>query len=129
MNTDDYKGHTIDKMTHSQAGETLWFLEHGSNCMTMNRATLDLILAAPDLLKEVKQLRVEAAYYRRIIFRYRHHLEYLRYNLNIYARFGDFDDLTQREEEELKHLSVWERTKMTLTTMVSGINQLLEEEE
>jgi hypothetical protein len=82
----------------------------------------------PDLLTEIKRLRVEATYYRGIIFRYRNRLEHLRDKLDIYARFGDFDDLTQREEEELKHLSVWERTKMTLTTMVGGINQLLEAE-
>jgi hypothetical protein len=57
IDTNKYEGHTIDKMTHSQAGENLWFLEHGSNFMTMNRATLDLIRAAPDLLKEVKKLQ------------------------------------------------------------------------
>jgi hypothetical protein len=49
----------------------------------------------PDLLTEIKRLRVEATYYRGIIFRYRNRLE---------------------------------RTKMTLTTMVGGINQLLEAE-
>ena len=55
MNTDKYEGHTVGDMTFSQAGEKLWFLEHphshnASDCMTMNKATLDLIQDAPELL-------------------------------------------------------------------------------
>tara|TARA_R100001082_G_scaffold6182_1_gene4069 strand:- start:126 stop:410 length:285 start_codon:yes stop_codon:yes gene_type:complete len=62
IDTDKYEGHTIGDMTFSQAGEKLWFLEHphshnASDCMTMNKATLDLIADAPLLLAEVKRLR------------------------------------------------------------------------
>ena len=62
IDTDKYEGHTIGDMTFSQAGEKLWFLEHphshnASDCMTMNKATLDLIADAPLLLEEVRRLR------------------------------------------------------------------------
>tara|TARA_R100000908_G_scaffold51824_1_gene27112 strand:- start:2331 stop:2597 length:267 start_codon:yes stop_codon:yes gene_type:complete len=62
IDTDKYEGHTVGDMTFSQAGEKLWFLEHphshnASDCMTMNKATLDLIQDAPLLLAEVKRLR------------------------------------------------------------------------
>ena len=48
IDTDKYEGHTVRDMTFSQAGERLWFLEHpnshnASDCMTMNKETLDLI--------------------------------------------------------------------------------------
>jgi len=61
IDTDKYEGHTVGDMTFSQAGEKLWFLGHphihrASDCMTMNKATLDLILDAPLLLAEVIQL-------------------------------------------------------------------------
>ena len=62
IDTEKYEGHTVGDMTFSQAGEKLWFLEHphswrAENCMTMKKATLDLILDAPLLLAEVKRLR------------------------------------------------------------------------
>tara|TARA_R100001443_G_scaffold34866_1_gene48613 strand:+ start:368 stop:655 length:288 start_codon:yes stop_codon:yes gene_type:complete len=64
IDTDKYEGHTVGDMTFSQAGEKLWFLEHphshnASDCMTINKATLDLIQDAPLLLAEVKRLRHE----------------------------------------------------------------------
>ena len=56
-----YEGHTVRDMTFSQAGERLWFLEHpnshnASDCMTMNKETLDLIMDSPNLLAKVKRL-------------------------------------------------------------------------
>jgi len=62
IDTEKYEGHTVGDMTFSQAGEKLWFLGHphihrASDCMTMKKATLDLILDAPLLLAEVKRLR------------------------------------------------------------------------
>ena len=60
--TDKYEGNTVEDMTFSQAGERLWFLENphahnASDCMIMNKETLDLIMDAPNLLAEVKRLR------------------------------------------------------------------------
>jgi len=55
---EDYEGHTIDNMKTSRAGEDLWWMEHNTKgglthgSMTMNKATLDIILAAPELLAE-----------------------------------------------------------------------------
>ena len=61
IDTDKYEGHTVGDMTFSQAGEKLWFLEHphshnASDCMTMNKATLDLIQDAPLILEDYKRL-------------------------------------------------------------------------
>ena len=76
IDTDRYEGHTIGDMTFSQAGEKLWFLEHphspnASDCMTMNKATLDLITDAPLLLAEVKQLQAEVKRLRQLSSRLR----------------------------------------------------------
>ena len=62
IDTDKYEGHTVRDMTFSQAGERLWFLEkphahNASDCMIMNKETLDLIMDAPLLLAEVKDLQ------------------------------------------------------------------------
>ena len=56
-----YEGHTVRDMTFSQAGERLWFLENpharnASDCMTMNKETLHLIMDSPNLLAKVKRL-------------------------------------------------------------------------